>query len=499
MTAVGERPAEPPGPAAHVAFKPCRNGLTARLNAALLGFEPKRLWNPSPSERHRTEPYEIPARVEIGVRGTPESGARFSPPPFAVIVEADAKRALVAVSADRRWHRWNKAVFVATAAGARVEIDLEGMTDPNDAREHVRIWIFPGDEDESRHALLARGLTTLYPEAAVPPRSLPKWWTRPIYCGWGDQVALSMWLEGLGPERRALAYCIQGLYERWIARLERAEVPIGTVIVDAGWSPPGSWEPIPTMWPDLRGFIARQHEKGRHVLLWLAVWLYDGLPDRWCVRLGERIITADPTNPDYIRYVRRQIRRLIAAEGFDADGFKIDQLSHCPTTGPGTFGPRFGWMVPSEPGGGPLQMHGDGFGCELLYTLQKTIHDAAKEAKADALITSSTVHPYFHDSFDMVRLHDMGTVPEDIFIAMRARADLARAALPGKPVDADGWLHTDYDMWMRYTCGSHCLGVPCTFYAERFMNDWRREPATKLIPMDDLRTIARAWREAGFA
>jgi hypothetical protein len=129
--------------------------------------------------------------------------------------------------------------------------------------------------------------------------------------------------------------------------------------------------------------------------------------------------------------------------------------------------------------------------------LQKDIYRAAKDAKADALITSSTVHPYFHDTFDMVRLHDMGHVAPDIFAAMRARADLAHAALPGKPIDTDDWIHSDYEMWMRYTSGSGILGVPCIFYAERFMLDWSKEPATKLVPLRDLRRIAKAWARAG--
>jgi len=93
----------------------------------------------------------------------------------------------------------------------------------------------------------------------------------------------------------------------------------------------------------------------------------------------------------------------------------------------------------------------------------------------------------------MVRLHDMGRVAPDIFEAMGARADLARAALPGKLVDADDWIHSDYQMWMRYTSGSHAVGVPCTLYAERFMKHWSKEPATQLIPLRDLRRIARAW------
>ena len=59
-------------------------------------------------------------------------------------------------------------------------------------------------------------------------------------------------------------------------------------------------------------------------------------------------------------------------------------------------------------------------------------------------------------------------------------------------VDLEG--HTDYDMWRRYTAGSRRLGVPCIFYAERFMLNWNAEPATSEIPLSDLAQIAQAWR-----
>src|SRR5690606_36528052 len=173
--------------------------------------------------------------------------------------------------------------FDTDAKGVRVEIDLEGQSDPAAVAPHVSVHVIAGEPGESRHQLLARGLRQLYPQASAQKPQVPEWWLRPSYCGWGDQVSMSMWLEGVGPERRANAYCTQGLYERWIRRLDEADVPIGTVTIDAGWSPTGVWEPDEERWPDLRGFIARQHERGRKVLLWIATWLCDGMPDEWCV------------------------------------------------------------------------------------------------------------------------------------------------------------------------------------------------------------------------
>lgn len=476
-------------------FSPVPEGgefLVVRITAEALGFRPEQIWNPSPSRNHRTEPWPLPKTLVVGIHGNDDTGAKFSPPPFAVGIIGGGRTVLLNVAADAGWHLWNEIVFAADSDGIAIRIDLEGHSEPEEVAGHVRVTLTPGAQDETLHALLARGLRPAGAGASAPVPAPPAWWSRPIYCGWGDQVALSMWLEGVGPEGRAVAYNTQGLHERWIRRLERAGVPFGTVIVDAGWSPAGTLQPKRANWPDLKAFTRRQHEAGRRVLLWLATWLCEGLPDKWCIFADGVKLTADPTNPEYRAFLRKQVQHLISPDGLDADGFKIDQLAHCPSE----RRPRGG--VPcgqghDSPSPQPMVPAGRGWGCELLHQLQQDIYDAAKSVKPDCLITSSTVHPYFHDTLDMVRLHDMGHVAQDIFAAMGARADLARAALPGKLIDTDDWVHTDYDLWMRYTSGSRQLGVPCIFYSERFMINWRAEPATRSIPLRDLCKIATAW------
>lgn len=469
--------------------------LIATLPAQALGFRPARVWNPSPSIHHRTAPYEVPKSLGIGVRDTTETAARYSPPPFAVVIEAAEQQTLVVVAADPQWHRWSHIDFQVTDQELAIAIDLEGRTRPGDLLPHLHVTLVPGNRNESRHDLLARGLTQCYPAASANAPRIPAWWLRPIYCGWGDQITTAMWLEGIGPEARGMAYCLQGLYSRWIRRLDEAGVPLGTVTIDLGWSQAGVWEPDTVKWPDLRGFVAEQHRAGRRVLLWLGLWQWEGLPAAWCTTQGGRRLTTDPTHPDYRAFIREKVRALLSPDGFDADGFKIDQLAWVPSQRRSLAGPRFDKMEDKPASAEPILMHGDVWGCELLHLLQQDIYEAAKSVKPDALITSSTVHPYFHDTCDMVRIHDMGHVPDDIFAAMRARVDLAKAALPGKPVDTDDWLHTDYAMWLRYTSGSHVLGVPCTFYAERFLNNWEHEPSTIPIPLEDLRQIGRAWKQ----
>ena len=438
----------------------------------------------------------------MGIGDTEDSGARFSPPPYAVVVEDGSGQAqLIVLAAEPGWHRWLAATFQVDRQGATVSCDLESHTEPEEAAKHVCVHNFAGKSGQTRHALLRRGLMALYPGANEPRSDVPDWWLRPIYCGWGDQATTSMWLEGIGPQQRGLAFCIQGLYERWVDRLDQAEVPVGTIIIDAGWSPAGWWKPDRERWPDLRGFVDRQHERGRKVLLWLATWLHDGLPDEWCVFDRGYRLTCDPSHPDYRAHARACIHELLSPDGYDADGFKIDQLTYCPSQRSPCGGLRFGDCEYRAATDEPLQLAGGPdapWGCELLYEHQKDMYTAAKAAKPDCLVTSSTVHPYFHDTFDMTRLHDTGPVEGDPIIAMAARAELSRAALPHKPIDSDDWITQDYQLWMRYTTQSHALGVPCTFYAERFVANWQQEPATTPIPLADLRRIGDAWRAQGY-
>lgn len=471
-----------------------RDGLVWKLPGAALGFTPEKVWNPSPAEDHRTEPYPVPRRLRIGLRVNVLTSSKFSPPPVAVIVEGEGRRCYFGIEADAGRHRWNDAEFYVTPEGMEATVDLEGLTDARHAQAHIRLRVVDFSGDTSLHQALAEGLALQYPGRST--RRIP-WWLRPIYCGWGDQVAYAQAEEGVGAERRAMAYCIQGLYERWISRFEAAGLPIGTVTIDGGWSLTGVWQPDPIRWPDLRGFVDRQHAVGRKVLLWIGTWLWDGLPKELSILGDGRQWTADPGNPRYLEQITHWVGKLLGPSGYNADGFKIDQLSFSPNRRRPRWCPRFGFL---EEGGDEVQRvckASDEWGIELLYRYQKRIYNAAKSAKPDALVTSSTVHPYFHDTFDMVRLHDMGREAPDIMAAMRARADLARAALPGFPIDTDDWVHGDYARWLEYTSRSHEIGVPCLFFTERFISHWSREPSTRAVT--DLPRIAEAWRKAGYA
>ena len=475
------------------------NNVIIKISAKILGFAPEEVWNTSPGAGNFTGNYPVPKKLRIGTGfDLSESATRFSPPPFAVAVYGQDKCAMIVVRADKTWHRWTMVAFNTSNKGIEILIDLEGHTSSSEAAGHIDAIVVPSENKEDRYHLLARSMQIAYPIQSENKTSTPSWWKRPIYCGGGGQVGLAFNLEGPGTEGRMMPYCTQGLYERWLERFEQAEVPIGTVIIDVGWSPGGDWTPNTMLWPDLKGFIAEQHARGRHVLLWIATFFTEGLPDEWCIKIDNKRFSADPTNPEYIKFISEKVRYLISSEGLDADGFKVDQLQLTPSERLSYGQENWNFPIKIAPKNhGKHKLYGDQWGIELLYILQKTIYDSAKSVKSDALINSSTVHPYFYDTFDMIRLHDMGGITEEtnIFKTMESRAKLSHSILPNHLIDTDNWVHTYYQKWVDYTLESYQLGVPCIFFSEHFILSFTEHPSTCEVKFDDLKKIGKKWRE----
>jgi hypothetical protein len=474
--------------------------LVFRVASRELGGDVRAVVTPVPSKTHELVRREVPAATAQGTADTDDAHSSLTPHPYLVVVETAGSTAALLLTADADWHRWTWMAVEADADAVTLRVDFEGETPTEEAAGHVRVALLVAEPRTPVFEMVRRVVHAAAPEAQAE-RARPDWWARPIYCGWGDQVATSLHMEGPGYERRCLPYCTQGLYERWVARLEEAELPFGITTIDAGWSRSGAWEPIDWLWPDLRGFIDREHEKGRKVLLWLGTWMTDGLPAEWCVRhpADGRPLMADANHPEYLAQVREWVERMLspAPGGLDADGFKIDQLRYVPSRRWPTAPLRFGFVDYLDPVDAPLRMTPGAYGVELMRNLQKAIYDTAHAVKADALVTSSTLHPVFHDTFDMMRIHDTGRENRDVFSAMKQRADLSRAIFPAHAVDADDWVHGSYEQWLSYTSRAPAVGTPTIFYSERTVQDFKGEPTTMEIPLADLRAIGQAWREAG--
>ena len=163
----------------------------------------------------------------------------------------------------------------------------------------------------------------------------------------------------------------------------------------------------------------------------------------------------------------------------DADGFKVD-------------------FTQRSPAGHSVRRHdtaaGDGpWGVAALHALLADLYQAAKTAKADALVVTHTPHPAFADVCDMLRLNDVlerdthaAVVPLDD--QMRVRRAIVRAVMPSHLIDTDQWPMLDVAQWRAYVAAQAEGGVPALYYAERI--DRSGEPLTA----DDLARVADSWR-----
>lgn len=344
-----------------------------------------------------------------------------------------------------------------------------------------------------RDELAARGW-------ADGPAAHAAWAMEPIFCGWGAQCAHAAALSRAGdgesagpvnPEGFVLPagasaapdLARQALYDRWLGRLREHDIRPGTIVIDDRWQLAYGTNMVDTeKWPDLRAWIAARHAEGQRVLLWFKAWDPSGLPPELCVRdAAGRPVAVDPGNPAYLAALREQVTAMIGAVGLDADGFKVDFTQRAPS-------------------GAGLRAHGDTdaaangvWGVAALHALVATIHEAAKTAKADALVVTHTVHPSFGAVTDMVRLNDVleydaAGAPVPVVDQLRFRHAIASAALPKHPIDTDQWPMPDREQWLAYAQEQVTLGVPALYYVESIDNSGEQ------ITDDDLAVIAQSWR-----
>ncbi len=204
------------------------------------------------------------------------------------------------------------------------------------------------------------------------------------------------------------------------------------------------------------------------------------LPPELCIRNPDGTPVAfDPTNPDARAELRATMLRLLAPDGLDADGLKIDFTARTPS-------------------GRALAAHGPGWGIALLHELLRVVYEAAKEAKPDALVITHTPHPSFVDVTDMIRLNDMVRSDSQdaragVVAQMRQRAMVVRAACPELLIDTDDWSVPSLAEWREYVEAKPGLGIPSLYYARGV--DATGEPFEER-DYEALRRTWAAWREA---
>ena len=319
-----------------------------------------------------------------------------------------------------------------------------------------------------REALAERGLAP-----AVVPRTPPRHWLQPIFCGWGAQCALAAGDGAPALSRRAL-------YEEWLDALAGRGIVPGTIVVDDKWQESyATCRPDETRWPDLAGFVADRRARGQRVLLWWKAWDPEGAPDEACVRDPDgRPLALDPESPAGRAVIEDAMTYMLGPDGLNADGLKIDFTGRTPT-------------------GTALRHAGPSWGFDLLHELLAVAYRAAKRADPDALIVTHTPDPGFLDVTDMIRLNDAlhsdhpeGLTPpadDAVVEQMTYRASVVRAACPELPVDTDGWRLPGERHLRAYASAAPHLGVPALYYADGI--DW---PPGR-IGADTWRTVAEAW------
>ena len=473
------------------------------------------------------------APAQLGVVGDADPGrlnAIFSPPPLCfafgraddLTTEAVLAEASVAPDEPEQWLAAHIAAPVEECGfttlgyepldgGYLLRLRYEGHTAARDRWVSPEIVLHPVARPLDaitglRDDLVARGWAAGAPgapgDSEAPSDAAdagPAWWREPLFCGWGAQCAAAIadwpdpaeaatargWDPWLNPVRPpslpTSALSSSARYDRWLELLEENGLEPGTVVIDDRWQQNYGLNDVDeSQWPDLKGWIAQQHARGRRVLLWFKAWAPDGLPAELCIRTaaGEPIC-ADPGNPEYRALLAEQVRWMLGPDGLDADGFKVDFTQRGPSG--------------ASLQGSPATEEGH-WGVAALHTLLRTLHDAAKAAKPEAMIIAHAMHPAFCDVEDVLRLNDMQERDESgrlvpIALQARVRAAIAAAALPRHPIDTDQWPMPNHAEWAAYVDAQPELGIPALYYVESIDN------SGESITAGDLERVARSWRE----
>jgi hypothetical protein len=326
----------------------------------------------------------------------------------------------------------------------------------------------------------------------------PRWWHEPIFGGWGEQMFLSNYHilckqqkkgEKIGCGAAGMALCSRKAYDQMLATLEEKGVFPTILIVDNRWFLQDRMLDVDEeIWPDMKGWIKQQHEKGRKVILWVS--MFSHLPNKggadvspqMCVPFNDtnaysleidtnvfykayneprkkiRVPRKDaanykngefvlnPLNEEYQKYLRQKIQYLISPDGLDADGFEFDYT-------------HFLWLF-----GHPRDLGLKQWGAETLHTISKFYHDEAKAVKKDALIITHTFNPYFDDCLDMLRLQDIYTDRAEVNEQFGHRARVAHRVCPNCCVHTDQHPIPSLHAWRKYMPLQPQIGNPCLYY-----------------------------------
>jgi len=393
----------------------------------------------------------------------------FIPRPFCYCLGFSSGPWLVAgIAPEKGEYNFSRFSYESGANSFRFRINYDGMTGVDGEWSLPKLLFKPV---ETEYEGIRSYCDTLRDWKLVDENTHPRaeWWSRPMFCGWGEQHILSIRSENALPNSD---FAAQQVYDSFIDIIRDKRLNPGTIVIDDKWQKQyGTLEVDTEKWPDLRGWIDARHSEDRRVLLWLGASNPEGLPEDECIKDAQgRVKFPDPTNPAYQQRLRSILHRMLSSDPgcYNADGIKLDWL-----------------FIPTEKGS---KLHGGIWGVELFKLLVRQIFEAAKQEKPDALVISHTANPYFAECVDMLRLNDITDRSREIVSMMAHRHKIALAACPNVLIDCDNSCAPTHTEWMEYMKTQPSLGVPSCYFLTAV--DGTMEPITDR----DWEELAHIWR-----
>ena len=137
----------------------------------------------------------------------------------------------------------------------------------------------------------------------------------------------------------------------------------------------------------------------------------------------------------------------------------------------------------TQPVGKDAKSYSGKFGVELFLDYIALIHDCAKAAKPEAIISASPCHPLFTNYVDHARLHDYYPDLRRCYEEFTFRREIYDIAMPGVLFDTDGAAYNTRRDTMRYMRLAPKIGI--TEFPSLTLSD------------DDWESVADIWREYG--
>ena len=303
------------------------------------------------------------------------------------------------------------------------------------------------------------------------PQIFPKFWYGPMACGWIEQFGRSDLGGG------ALDRSNERLYREYLQKMNKAGLYPRCLIIDDKWQSQYATDVAdPAKWSDLRAFVDEQHANGVHTMLWFKIFDPEGLTDGTVdtddalEEFDNQRRKIDPSHPEFLKVLDDALHRIISSdEGcYDCDGIKID----------------YAFMNPAGRG---FDTYSGKYGAELLYGYIEHIYNEVKKWKPDAIVNSSSCHPYFGHLVDQARLHDYDGRDRYCREDLAMRAKMFSIAVPGALIDTDNGGYTAHRDTVRCMTEQPETGIPDIYGVSPVFGF--------AFTDEDLAAISQVWRE----